>query len=57
MTETEIATALAGRVFEQANGCVAYVGGRCVLIVDPETGSVVTAMRVLRKHVKRHYSR
>ncbi len=57
LTESEIAAALAGRTFDQADGCVAYRGGRCVLIVNPESGRVVTAMRVTRNQLKRSYSR
>jgi len=55
----QLAAALAGRAFEQLNGCLAYFdrSSRCLVVVNPETQDVVTAYRLKRKQLKRRYSR
>jgi len=54
-----LAAALDGRAFEQPNGHVAYrdARSRVVVVVNPQRGAVVTAYRLLKKQLKRSWSR
>lgn len=59
LSADELAAALDGRPFRQANGNLAYRGSgtRVIVVVDPRERRVVTAFRSTRRQVKRCYSR
>lgn len=59
LSDDEIAAALAGRGFEQTNGFVLYLerGGRVAVVIDPQCGTLITAYRLRKSQIKRHYSR
>jgi len=55
----QLAAALAGSEYEQINGHIGFLDrrSRCLVVVNPSTGDVVTAYRLKRKQLKRRYSR
>lgn len=59
LTDTEIAAALAGREFQQTNGYTLHYdrASRCAVVINPLSGLLVTAYRMKKKQLKRHYSR
>lgn len=59
LTDTEIAAALAGRAFQQVNGYTLHYDrtSRCAVVINPQGGLLVTAYRMKKKRLKRHYSR
>lgn len=59
LTDDDLAEALAGRGFRQINGHMLYVGraGRVAAVIDPQTGILITAYRLRKSQIKKHYSR
>lgn len=59
LTDDDLAAALAGRGFRQINGHMLYVGraGRIAAVIDPQTGALITAYRLRKSQIKKHYSR
>ncbi len=48
-----------GRAFAQTNGYTLHYdrSSRCAVIFDPQVGEVITAYRLRKSQIKRHYSR
>lgn len=59
LSNDDLAAALAGRGFEQTNGFVLYLerGGRVAAVVDPQSAALITAYRLRKSQIKKHYSR
>ncbi len=59
LTDDQLAAALAGRAYEQVNGYTLHYdrSSRCAVVLNPQTGALITAYRLQRKQLKRHYSR
>lgn len=59
LSNDDLAAALAGRAYKQQNGNTLHYdrSSRCAVIFDPQVGEVITAYRLQRKQIKRHYSR
>lgn len=59
LTTTEIAAALAGREFRQINGYTLHYDrtSRCAVVLNPDSGLLVTAYRMKKQQLKRHYSK
>jgi len=59
LSDDEIAAALAGRGYKQTNGFMLYLerGGRVAAVVDPQSATLITAYRLRKSQIKRHYSR
>lgn len=59
LTDDDLAAALAGRSFRQINGYTLYLdrSSRVAAVINPQTGLLITAYRLRRKQIKKHYSR
>jgi hypothetical protein len=59
LTDEEIAGALAGRAYVQTNGYTLHYdrSSRVAVVINPQAGVLITAYRLKRKQLKRHYSR
>lgn len=58
LSPATLAAALDGRRYEMPDGRLIHIGpGRVAVVVDPTTQTVVTAYRLLKKSLKRNFSR
>lgn len=59
LTDDELAGALAGRAYKQQNGYTLHYdpSSRVAVVINPQAGVLITAYRLQRKQLKRHYSR
>ena len=58
LTAAQLANALDGRQYVMPDGTTIHLGpGRVAVVVNPAAQVVVTAYRIQRKLLKRHFSR
>lgn len=59
LSDDELAAALAGRSFRQINGYTLYLdrSSRVAAVINPQTGLLITAYRLRKSQIKKHYSR
>lgn len=59
LSDDEVAAALAGRSYRQINGNTLYIdpASRVAVVINPQSNTLITAYRLRKSQIKRHYSR